>query len=320
MRVIKATLLMLCLALSAACPGKPNGPVQGYVEGEYLYMASELSGTLLELDVSRGSQVRAGGLLYVLDDTPERTSRDEAAQRVSEAHSSLEDIKKGLRPTEIASLEAQLKQADAALVLSEKEFTRQEALARAGYNAAQDVDVARSARDQGRERVAQIESDLKTARLGARTDQVAAGAASERSFKAAEEHAEYDLSQSRQSAPQDALVFDTLYRPGEWVAAGRPVVMLLPPANIKVRAFVPEPRIAALRVGETVRVGTDGIDGKGERISGKVSFISPSAEYTPPVIYSRETRSKLVFMIEVVFSPEVAARMHPGQPVDVYLP
>ncbi len=308
---------MACLAMAAACPAKPNGPVQGYVEGEYLYMASETSGTLRELDVSRGDQVRSGGLLYVLDDTPERTARDEAAERVSQAHSGLVDLTKGLRPTEIASLEAQLMQARAALVLAEKDFARQQELSRAGFNAAQDVDVARSARDQDRERVAQIESDLKTARLGARTDQIAAGAASERSLRAAEARAEYDLGQSRLSAPQDALVFDTLYRPGEWVAAGRPVVVLLPPSNVKVRAFVPEPRIAALQPGETVQVR---IDGDKAPIPGRISFISPSAEYTPPVIYSRETRSKLVFMIEVVFGPELSARMHPGQPVDVYLP
>jgi HlyD family secretion protein len=126
--------------------------------------------------------------------------------------------------------------------------------------------------------------------------------------------AEWDLSQKAQSAPRGGLVFDTLYREGEWVAAGRPVVSLLPPQNIKVRAFVPETRVAAIRPGDPVRVTVDGVK---EPFLGKVSFISPRAEFTPPVIYSLESRSKLVFMVEAIFDPDTAAKLHPGQPVDV---
>ena len=136
-----------------------------------------------------------------------------------------------------------------------------------------------------------------------------------RAQEAALAKAEWDLSQKRRSAARDSLVFDTLYREGEWVAAGRPVVALLPPQNIKVRAFVPETRIATIHIGDRVRVAVDGI---GEPFTGKVSYISPRAEYTPPVIYSREARSKLVFMIEAVFDPKTAENLHPGQPVDVF--
>ncbi|HEV3409112.1 MAG TPA: HlyD family efflux transporter periplasmic adaptor subunit, partial [Chthoniobacterales bacterium] len=101
---------------------------------------------------------------------------------------------------------------------------------------------------------------------------------------------------------------------GEWVPAGRPIVALLPPENIKVRAFVPETRIGTLRVGGEARVSVDGV---GNPYPGRISYISPRAEYTPPVIYSRESREKLVFMVELRFDPEIAARLHPGQPVDV---
>jgi len=89
---------------------------------------------------------------------------------------------------------------------------------------------------------------------------------------------------------------------------------LLPPQNIKVRAFIPEPRLGALRIGAPAKVF---IDGGGDGIAGKVSFISPQAEYTPPVIYSQTNRAKLVYLIELVFEPAVAAKLHPGQPVDV---
>ncbi len=91
------------------------------------------------------------------------------------------------------------------------------------------------------------------------------------------------------------------------------MVVLLPPQNIKVRAFVPETRIATIHRGDRVEVFVDGVK---EPFVGKVSYISPRAEYTPPVIYSQESRSKLVFMIESVFDPTIAKKLHPGQPVD----
>jgi HlyD family secretion protein len=110
------------------------------------------------------------------------------------------------------------------------------------------------------------------------------------------------------------LVYDTLFRQGEWVAAGKPVVALLPPQNIKVRAFVPETQVGSIHYGDTTQVTVDGVPNP---FIGKVSYISPHAEYTPPVIYSRESRAKLVFMIESVFDPEISRGLHPGQPVDV---
>src|SRR5205807_4430103 len=166
-------------------------------------------------------------------------------------------------------------------VLSEAEYARQERLLRTGPAAQQDFDRARSTRDQDRQRLAQ---------------------------------AEWNFNQKKQTAPQTGLVYDTLYRQGEWVAAGKPVVVLLPPQNIKVRAFVPEIQIGAIHYGQTVRVTVDGVR---DPFIGKVSYISPHAEYTPPVIYSRESRAKLVFMVEAVFDPATAAKLHPGQPVDV---
>jgi len=109
-------------------------------------------------------------------------------------------------------------------------------------------------------------------------------------------------------------VYDTLFRQGEWVPAGKPVVVLLPPQNIKVRAFVPETRVGSIHYADTARVTVDSVQNP---FLGKVSYISPRAEYTPPVIYSRESRAKLVFMVELIFDPQAAANLHPGQPVDV---
>ena len=197
-------------------------------------------------------------------------------------------------------MDQQLRQARAALVLSEKNFARQEDLFRTGASAASDHDAARAQRDQDQHRVSQLEADRQTAHLGSRDDQIAAAEANVRALEAALAQAEWDLAQKRQSAPQAGLVFDTLYREGEWVPAGRPVVALLPPENIKVRAFVPEARIGTLHAGDACACRWTGC---ATPYAGKVSYISPQAEYTPPVIYSQESRGKLVFMIEVRFDP-----------------
>src|SRR5216110_3391959 len=243
-----AAFLLLVPFFIGSCSDRPNDRFQGYVEGEFVYVASPLAGQLETLSVQRGQQVTSGQPLFALDETAEKAARD---------------------------------MAEAALALSEAEFKRQSELLRRGPASAQDYDRARSTRDQDRQRLTQ---------------------------------AQWNLDQKKQAAPQSGLVYDTLFRQGEWVAAGKPVVVLLPPQNIKVRAFVPEPRVGSIHYGDTVQVSVDGV---AKPFVGKVSYISPRAEYTPPVIYSRETRDKLVFMLEAVFDPATAVNLHPGQPVDV---
>jgi HlyD family secretion protein len=94
------------------------------------------------------------------------------------------------------------------------------------------------------------------------------------------------------------------------------VVVLLPPANIKVRFFVPETLLAKIKTGQSVEVS---FDGAAKKYSATVNYISTQAEFTPPVLYNRENRAKLVFMIEAIFSPADAVDLRPGQPVDVKL-
>jgi HlyD family secretion protein len=301
--------------LMMACQRPPSDRVQGYVEGEFVYVASPFAGALESLAVRRGAQVRTGEALFALERVSEKAARDEAERRLGQAFANLEDARKGKRPTEIESLKAQLKQAQAALRLSTREVVRQEGLTTVPGAAVElEVDRARAARDQDRQRVAQLQADLDTALLGSRTDQVVAAEAEVRAREAALAKAEWELGQKRQQAPKSGLVFDTLYREGEWVPAGRPVVVLLPPENIKVRAFVSEKRLGTIHPGDEAQIALDGVP---RRFSGKVSYISPRAEYTPPVIYSQESRDKLVFMVEVVFDPPTAAELNPGQPVDV---
>jgi HlyD family secretion protein len=304
----------LVLGLLAGCNSAPSQRVQGYVEGEFVYVASPLAGQLDTLSVQRGAQVKTGDPLFALEHGLETAAKDEAERKLAQGKASLEDARKGRRPTELESLDAQLKQARVALVLSEKEYKRQEDLHRRDVSSAEALDRARALRDQDGHRVVQLEADLKTAHLGSREDQVIAAEANVGALEASLARAEWNLSQKRQSAPVTGLVFDTIFQPGEWVAAGKPVVALLPPGNIKVRAFVPESRVGRVQPGGSIRILVDGVSAP---FTGKVSFISPQAEFTPPVIYSQESRGKLVFMVEIRFDAAAAAKLHPGQPVDV---
>jgi HlyD family secretion protein len=310
---LTAILFAPALILLASCSSPSPDLLHGYVEGEFIYVASPLPGTVT-LNVSKGAAVKKGDPLFALENDAERNTRDEAGKRLAQAKASLRDAGKGLRPTELAALNAQLQQAKSALALAEIEYGRQEKLLLTGAVSRQSMDAARSARDQQLQHVARIESDIQTARLGGRSDQVAGAEANVRALQAVLARAEWELSQKSRKAPETAIVYDTLYRSGEWVAAGRPVLSLLPPEGIKVRAFLPEGMIASIHINDPVTVTADGIK---ESFIGKVSFISPRAEYTPPVIYSRESRAKLVYLVEISFPPESALRLHPGQPVDL---
>ena len=311
--MVSSVTLIFCVSGCRRTPAV-SGTVQGYVEGEFVYVSAPLSGKLETLHVQRGSRVNVGGPLFEQDNIQEKTSRDEIKLRLVQLRAQLADAKKGKRPSEIESSTAQLNLARTALQFSDKELTRQEKLFATNIVAAQEVDRIRSLRDQDRQRVAQLEAELGTARLGARSDQIAAIEASIRALEAVRARSEWDLDQKRQTAPVAGLVFDTLYRKGEWIASGRPAVVLLPPQNIKVRAFVPQPLVAAIHQGDKALVV---VDGAGSPFSGTVIFVSPQAEYTPPVIYSRENRQKLVYMVELGFDQATAVQLHPGQPVDV---
>lgn len=115
-------------------------------------------------------------------------------------------------------------------------------------------------------------------------------------------------------SPVAGSVQQIYFRAGELVAAGKPVVALLPPGNLKIRFFVSETVLARVKIGQAVRVACDGC---GAPIPATVTFIAQSSEFTPPVIYSMEERAKLVFMIEA--RSETPERLRVGQPVSVAL-
>ncbi|MBI5388247.1 MAG: HlyD family efflux transporter periplasmic adaptor subunit [Verrucomicrobia bacterium] len=302
--------------LLAGCSQAPSDAFQGYVEGEFVYVASPLAGALTNLAVSRGLDVKAGQLLFELEREAEAAAAREAEQRLVQAKARLENLTKGRRPTEIESIKAQLDRAKANLQLSELDLERRKKLSETKVISEAELDSAKARRDADQASVLSLTADLDTARLGARVDEIKAAEADVQATQAALTRASWALAQKSQSSPTNARVHDTLYRAGEFVPAGTPVVALLPPANLKVRFFVPQARLASIRPGTAVSVSLDGV---AQPLRATVNYISTQAEFTPPVIYSMENRAKLVFMIEAVFAADEARNLKPGQPVDVRL-
>ncbi len=289
--------------------------VQGYVEGEFVYMSAPAAGILRTLEVEPGDRVSSGAMLFQMDADKEHAAVAEASMKLAQGLALAKDAQLGQRPSEIEQVEARLKQAEAALVLSMKTFERQQVLFRDRLVSQEELDEARSKARQDQQSLSEIKAQLQTARQGQRVHQVEAAEANVQALEAALSQAQWNLAQTSQTAPMDALVFDTYFRPGEVGQMGRPIVSLLPPGAVKVRAFLPETEVGPLEIGTTATVAVDGV---GQAFTGHVSFISPKAEFTPPVIYSREMRQKLSFMVEISFPAEQAAMLHPGQPVDVH--
>jgi len=310
--LISSTLLFL------GCADKqPAKTYQGYVEAEFVRIATPFSGRLEKLQVKRGQSISLGAPLFVLEQENETAARREAEDRLRAAEARLENLKSGKRPVELDVIRAQLAQATAAAQLSAAELKRDERLLADGFISREKLDTSITAARRDRAHVAELNNQLKSARLPSREDEIRAQTAEVAAARAQLAQQAWKLEQKTVNATKAGLVFDTLYAEGEWVPVGSPVVSLLPPGNVKLRFFVPESLVGNLSLGNPVEARCDGCRAP---FQAKISYISPQPEFTPPVIYSNENRSKLVFLVEAFPDEKTASELHPGQPVDVRLP
>lgn len=310
----RATALATAALALAACSNAPPNGWQGYVEGEFVAVASPFAGRLDRLAVDRGQQIDKGAALFVLESDDERAARDQAAEQVRVAEAQLVDMQTGKRPVEVAVNQAQLVQARAQATRSAAQRKRDEAQFEIGGISRAQLDESRATAESDAARVREIQRDVDVARLPGRTAQLAAQAAQVQAARAALAQAEWKLSRKSVAATEAGLVYDTPFRNGEWVPAGSPVVRMLPPGNVKVRFFVPEGAVGSIRNGQRVQIVCDGCPAP---VPATITYVSNEAEFTPPVIYSNETRRKLVFLIEARPARDDAPRLHPGQPVEV---
>jgi HlyD family secretion protein len=312
-----ATLVLAIAGIAAVgCAKQPAYVYQGYVEGEFSYIASSQAGALQELTVARGQTVKADAPLFALEAQNEAAAVRQASEQLLAAQSQQADIKIGKRPEELEVIQAQLTQAQADATRAATQYERDQAQYLIGGIAQTELDESRAAAISTGAKLRELKGQLVVARLPNRAEQIKAQDAQVHAAEAALAQAQWKLSQKSVRAPNAGLVFDTMYRAGEWVPAGSPVVRMLSPENVKIRFFVPEALIGSLVPGEKARIHCDGC---ATDVPASVSFISAQSEYTPPVIYSNENRTKLVFLIEARPAAADAPKLHPGQPVEVIL-
>ncbi|WP_432735833.1 HlyD family secretion protein [Maridesulfovibrio sp. FT414] len=311
---VRWAMIVAALILLSGCNDMEDRLWQGYVEGDFVYVSSPLGGQLQDVLVRKGDQTAAGHPLFVLERGFEQAGVSEAEENLDRAENDLADKRKGRRPSEIASIKARLKKAEAAEVLAETEYRRRVALYKSRTISEEERDRARTDYEQATHQVREIRSELQTASLGSRSDEVKAAESAVKAAQARLDQARWNYDQKAQAAPRNGLVFDVIRYKGEWVPAGSPVLSILPPENRKVRFYVPEQIVGGFRIGEELLLNYDGLE---QPIALRLTYISPQAEFTPPVIYSSQSRAKLVFMLEAVPSLDNAALLKPGQPVDV---
>lgn len=314
MRIFWALSLGLALL---ACHGESPRTFQGYVEGEFVHVASSQAGRLDRLLVRRGDLVQAGAPLFVLEATVETAARRQAEQQLATATAQLDDLRAGKRPPEVEVVRAQLAQAEAEARNAAEQRRRDEAQYSEAIVSRAQLDDSRARDAAAAARIRELKSQLDVAQLPGRAQQIAAQQAQVEAARAALAQADWRLAEKSQRAPAAGRIDDTLYREGEWVNAGSPVLRLLPPQNLKLRFFVAESQLGSVQPGQRLALQCDGCAGD---LQATIRYLGSQAEYTPPLIYSEQTRHKLVFMVEAEPDAAQAAQLHPGQPVTVQLP
>ncbi len=308
-----APILVPALVVALAGCSRDDGRFHGWAEADETRVAPLTTGILTRLAVERGQTVDAGTPLFAQDAAAEQAARDEAAARLSQAQAQLANLEAGGRATDLDAALAQVRESRSALELAQSDLRRTELLARDGAATQQRLDLARSNAEQSAARVRSAEARLRSLQISVgRVQEIQAQRAAADMARAALASAEWRLDQRSAVAPASGRVVDTYYRAGETVPAGAAVLSLLADGALRVRFFVPEPSLPAVRIGAPVRVTCDGCSAP---LEATVSYVSPQPEYTPPVVYAGDARSKLVYLVEARSSALQA--LHPGQPLDV---
>jgi HlyD family secretion protein len=297
-------------------PANEESEFAGYMEADLVLVGSEQGGRVATLSVEEGDHVKQGDPVFTLESSEQEASVEAARARVQQADAQLADAKAEIqRPDEIKVLEAALNEAKAMLVVSSNNLERAKALYDKGWTTKAALDDAIAQHDRNEAAVAEAEKRIIAAKLPGRSDMIDAAAANADAARHALAEAEKNLGKRQVVSPAEGTVEEVYFRPGEVVKEGQAVIALLPPRNLKVRFFVAEPVRAKLQIDQTVNVTCDGCP---PGLKAKISFISRDAEFTPPVIFSREERQKLVFLVEARPEGEAAA-LTAGQPVTITL-
>ena len=296
--------------------GQPAVPTwNGYVEADYVYVAPAAPGIVSRFEVAEGVSVARGDVLFVLSEEQQRALVAAAEARVAAAEANLQNLSTGSRADEIAVVRASLQKAEADLSLARETSARSGKLFAEGLVTQARYDQDRATLASAEAAVRQLQAQLKVAELPARDAQQWQAEANLAAARAEAEKAKADLADRTVAAPVAGRIERKYFSEGEMAQAGVPVVALLPEAAYKVKFYVAEAERAALQPGASVAVSCTGCP---EGLSASVTWFASEPQFTPPVIYSRDERQRLTFLVEATLAE--SAGLLPGQPVTVFLP
>lgn len=313
MRMKKRLVVLLLLG---GCQPKESPTLPGYIEADYVHVSTPVAGFLQQRFVNEGDSVKENTALFVINNEEVRSNAESLKAQIKKAEAELADLQKGRRPAELDALDAQIRAAKAASTLSEQELIRQKQLRKQGFSNQAALDQATSTFTQAKNSVNNLLAQRDLATQPARPDQLTAAQAAISAATAQYTQARWYVAQLAPVSPIDAEVSETYYQAGEWVPAGSPVVSLLSPSLLKIRFYIPEVQRSQLKTGQAIRISCDGCQ---TPIPAHIRFIANQAEFTPPVIYSKENRANLVFMVEAKPDDPAAFTLRPGQPVAINL-
>ncbi len=304
----------LAASLFSACAVPPPLAV-GYVEGEFVLLAPIEVAEVRTVAVRRGDRVTAGHAVAELEAGDATIAVAQAEAALAQAEAELADLKIGKRPEEIAVLQATLTSTQAQEKEAERVLVRLGDLLKRGISTQADYDEAETKLNVATAMVGQAEANLAVARLPARPETIRAAENQVRQANATLDEARWKLSRRTLAAPASGRIDDIIRNPGDLAGPSAPVISMLPDGAVKLKLYLPEEKVSSVTVGATLDVHCDGCQ---PGLTARVSYVSPDPEFTPPVIYSLETRQKLVYLIEARPEGE-AGPLQPGQIVDVEL-
>lgn len=319
----KLLLPLIVAALIAAVAGwrLTRGPalppgvikVSGTIEVTDIEASFKIPGRIVERLVDEGDAVTAGQVLAHLDETDQA---HEVAARVAAtetAQAALAELKAGSRREEIAQAEAALQRAKADEERLHIEFRRQQALFEKEVTPARELDNARSRYEAARASVREAAERLALVRKGPRQEAIDQARARLRDMEAALALARARLGYATLRSPTAGIVLSKSAEPGELVTAGAPIVTIGDITGAWLRAYISETDLGRVKVGQLARITSDTWPGKA--YEGRVTFISPQAEFTPKNVQTEKERVKLVYRIKIDV-PNPQGELKPGMPAD----
>jgi len=299
--------------LFAACSSQPLAV--GYVEGEFVQLAPLEVAQVQSVMVKRGDRVEPDKPIALTEDTDAKIAVAQAAAARAQAEAKLADLQVGKRPDEIAVLEASVRTANAQADDARRTLLRTQDLTKRGVMTQAQLDDAKTSVEVAEAAINQSMANLAVGRLPARPEEIKSAENAVKSAAAQLDSARWHLTKRTIVAPAAGRITDVIRNPGDTAGPTAPVLTMLPDGAVKLKVYIPEAKFSSVRVGDLLSVRCDGCAAD---LKAKVSYVSPDPEFTPPVIYSLETRQKLVYLVEA-HPVDPASPLQPGQIVDVDL-